>query len=152
MFQSLPIANAPVGADWTDQRDPVTVVVDRSRRVVLRTSEEVALVRRRVFHDILEVDGIQQKPALSDLVHLFFGEDGPIFAAFQSIPGFQAYNTFRVFMGIVFLTSRFGMSYARMKNSVCINPEMLNGMKMSDEEYLNLWKEIEAHGLPNGKG
>ena len=54
MFQSLPIANAPVGADWTDQRDPVTVVVDRSRRVVLRTlSEEVALVRQRVFHDIL---------------------------------------------------------------------------------------------------
>ena len=29
---------------------------------------------------------------------------------------------------------------------------MLNGMKMSDEEYLNLWKEIEAHGLPNAKG
>ena len=65
MFNPVLLKLSPEARFCTDQAGPVSVEVDWSRKLLLKTlKEEVHLVRDRVFQQYFHCDGVERRPSL----------------------------------------------------------------------------------------
>ena len=146
----------PDAGDWRDQSDDVSAGVDVARERAWNQADlEFKNIKKQFYISIPNeedenAEPTLRKPTVEELLDRFFGETSPVFVAFKRRLN-MSHAKFQQFLGTFYYTCGINMSLS----DVTSEKDMMEGavnLLMSQAEYMTIWKQISAAGLPKSRG